>query len=88
MASNRYTPDQVKAIVESGEPIFILRAKDIFSPITIEYWAALMQKSNADPSLIALAREQAVNIKKWQGDNGFKVPDGDKKESQEDGKDV
>lgn len=74
-SNNRYTPEQASEIIKSGEPVFILRGKDVFTPITIEYWIGLMKKSKADPELIKLAEEQAKRIKDWQGKNGFKVAD-------------
>lgn len=66
------------------EPIFVLRAKDIFAPVIVEEWANCVSEavqgvatSEADASRrkVKYARALAHQMRAWQEMNSCKVPD-------------
>lgn len=63
--------------VPEDEPVFALRARDMFAPAVIRVWTTLCHASNNKA-----ARTKAAEVEKfidemtaWQERNGKKVPD-------------
>lgn len=61
--------------VADDEPIFILRAQDVLSGRTVEYWADEAMLAEVPKLKIQEALQCAAAIRKWQSQNGCKVPD-------------
>jgi hypothetical protein len=62
------------------EPVFILRAKDEFAPVTVMDWAERVEASSDRPNTntvekIREARALAYKMRVWQEEHGCKVPD-------------
>jgi hypothetical protein len=60
-----------------AEPVFVLRAQDMFAPAIVERWAALVEGQNkpASKHKIAEARAIAHEMRAWQCRNTQKIPD-------------
>lgn len=72
--------------VPRNEPVFVLRAQDLFAPSTVGVWAALCLAQNAvdkdgnplHPETLAKgdrAMELSKQMRKFQEQHGCKVPD-------------
>lgn len=67
--------------IGEDEPVFILRAKDMFSVETVIHWANKAYRVGEDTGNSALlemslaAQEQAVAMGEWQNQNGCNIPD-------------
>lgn len=70
--------------VPEDEPVFVLRAQDVYAPSALVAWSGLVGSSNnnqpcSDGSLIkvAKARQLAEEMRQWQEKNYLrvKVPD-------------
>lgn len=60
----------IKEVAESGEPIFILRAKDIFSIQAVGHYIDLLEKYGPEAHDMAIgASEQNQVMRSWQRDN-------------------
>lgn len=58
------------------EELFILRAKDIFAPNTVRYWALLLENTKLPrQAKIKEARDCAIRMEAWQEAVTKKVPD-------------
>jgi len=64
-------------LIGDDEPVFLLRAKDLFAPDTLRFWARMVQESNTDGSheLALSVNNFADFMNEWQKKNGFKIPD-------------
>ena len=60
----------------NDEPIFVLRSKDKFAPLIVEFWANLVEAANGGeiPKSVE-AFELANKMRDWQKINGCKSPD-------------
>ena len=67
--------DEVLAKIGDDEPIFILRAKDMLAPMTIDYWALHLAGLGGDTEKIEEAKALAHDMRVWQQNNGSKIPD-------------
>ena len=59
------------------EPVFLLRAQDIYAPDTLRYWADRVASGGRHPNL-SLAEDiriHAEQMETWQQKNGMKIPD-------------
>jgi hypothetical protein len=61
--------------IGENEPVFLLRAKDISAPATVEKWAELNRLHGGDPELTRLAQNQAQAMRVWQSVYGCKAAD-------------
>ena len=58
--------------IPADEPVFLLRAQDVFAAPTIEYWARQVESYGGSPNIVKLAREQSLRMAKWPK---HKIPD-------------
>ena len=59
------------------EPIFIIRAQDMFGPLVVEHWCDLVERTmgpDAGPK-VHEARRLATAMRKWARENHRKIPD-------------
>ena len=62
-------------IIPDDEPVFLLRARDIASPVTVRYWSNDVQARGGDVVLCDLVRAWADEMEQYGRENGNKVPD-------------
>lgn len=51
--------------LESGEPVFVLRAQDELATSAVFYWAATAESRGVDRALIDEARAHAHVMRQW-----------------------
>lgn len=65
-------------LIPADEPVFLLRAHDVFAASVVEYWADLLQnrgdRSSTAPEIL-MARIQAQRMRDWAREHGCKIPD-------------
>jgi len=62
--------------IGEDEPVFILRAKDMLSPDTVEWWADKLESiPGHDTEAVEVARRHAQTMRAWQNLHGKKLPD-------------
>lgn len=63
--------------IPEDEPVFLLRGKDVLAPKTVEAWADLAEQMGASEHIVATARQQAKDMRKYQKENHtlVQVPD-------------
>ena len=61
--------------IGEDEPVFLLRAKDIFAAETIRYWADLLWGAGGDRTTYHAAHAAANTIEEWGKKYGTKSPD-------------
>jgi hypothetical protein len=62
--------------VRPDEPIFVLRAQDVFAPEVVECWADHVEgAAGEDAPKVVEARKLAAQMREWQRQNAAKVPD-------------
>lgn len=68
--------DKLDAIQRTGEPVFILRARDIFAPDTVRFWAGQLEmtRGKTHPKTEE-AYLLADKMEDWQKSHGRKIPD-------------
>lgn len=68
--------DKIDLIARTGEPVFILRAQDIFAPDAVRFWAGQMEMTTGakNPKVIE-AYQLAELMEAWQKDKARKIPD-------------
>jgi hypothetical protein len=77
-----YTPLAPTSIGED-EPVFVLRARDIAAPATVEDWCNLVEmRPDHDPVMLRSVRKWANEMRNWQHrnlltENSAKTPDVD-----------
>jgi hypothetical protein len=57
------------------EPVFLLRAQDMFAPVCVETWASMVAAAGGDPEMCRRVLAWADDMRRWQLDHGSKVPD-------------
>jgi hypothetical protein len=57
------------------EPVFLIRAQDLAGPMAVEAYAAAAAVVGASEEMINLCRRWARTMKRWQIENGGKIPD-------------
>ena len=72
-------------IIPEDEPVFLLRGQDKLAPMTLEYWAHLLEDqvlrtSDSDKihnllTMAGKANKQAQAMRDWQENNKAKLPD-------------
>ena len=64
---------------DGGEPVFIIRAHDVFAPMLVEHWASMVQATignrGRNCNKAEGARQIADHMRDWTRRNGNKVPD-------------
>ncbi len=63
-----------EGLIPEDEPVFLIRGQDVTAPLVLEFWASVAQAKGAKPNIIAVVREHAEDMRRWQ-DNHCKVPD-------------
>lgn len=59
-----------------GEPVFMLRARDILAPDTVRFWAGQITMIQGEGSLKAREALQLANdMEAWQQSQARKIPD-------------
>ena len=68
--------DKIDLIARTGEPVFILRAQDIFAPDAVRFWAGQMEMTTGpnNPKVLA-AKHLAEMMEAWQKEKARKIPD-------------
>lgn len=61
--------------IPAGEPVFLLRAKDVTAPAVVKFWAQQALEAGAHPEIIHAAMVQADRMAAWQKEHGTKTPD-------------
>ncbi len=63
--------------IGADEPVFLLRANDIYAPDTLRYWADRVAVGGRHPNskLAEDIRIHAEEMEKWQQENGCIIPD-------------
>lgn len=69
---NRIQDPQNK--IAEDEPVFLLRAKDVFAPDTLDCWAVMVSVSG-NKELAEHVKAHAERMREWQIKNGTKKPD-------------
>ncbi len=64
--------DQIKACLERGEPVFILRAQDMLAPALVRAWIALAETHGVSPKKLMSAQTIVWAMEKWPN---RKIPD-------------
>jgi hypothetical protein len=62
-------------IIPDDEPVFLLRAKDVCAPLTIEKWCEFAADYGVSKDMIDAAYEHAQKMRSWQREHGSQVPD-------------
>ena len=78
MTKNKYTDKELAEIARSGEPYFLLRARDLYAPETIDEWIKLvtiLNLSEEQVKMIQSAQQVANDMRNWQRENKFQFPD-------------
>jgi hypothetical protein len=61
---------------DEDEPIFVLRAQDVFAPGVVRQWAyRVSTEIGKDHPKVKDALEVAKAMEKWQNKKGSKIPD-------------
>lgn len=53
--------------IAADEPVFLLRARDMFADEAVRFWARRVHEERGDPEIIKLARGQAEKMHHWPG---------------------
>lgn len=61
--------------IAADEPVMLFRAHDVLFPAIAAKYAELLRLHNADQNLIAAALAHESLARKWQRQNGCKLPD-------------
>jgi hypothetical protein len=62
-------------LIPENEPVFLIRAKDEVSALTVEKWADYAEQAGADDRMVKAARDHAKLMRIWQRKHGWQVPD-------------
>jgi hypothetical protein len=62
---------------DEGEPLFVIRARDVLAPTTIRVWVALAREAYVSEQKVAAALVRCQEIEAWQELYGAKLPDGE-----------
>lgn len=61
--------------IPDDEPVFLLRAKDLAAPATVDYWALRAESLGASPEMVETARRLAQAMRDYQRNHPSRVPD-------------
>lgn len=61
--------------IPEDEPVFLVRVQDKLSAMVVEFWATQAEIQGADMKIVIKAKEQALNMAKWQLNVKSKLPD-------------
>ena len=61
--------------IGADEPVFLLRAKDALAPATLEFWSDQLSRLGGTAKTVDHVRSWADLMRRWQAENGCKVPD-------------
>lgn len=59
--------------IGEDEPVFLIRAKDMTSVATLNFWASYAEAQGANPDIVEKAKKQALAMIEWQGKNLDKI---------------
>jgi hypothetical protein len=62
-------------LIPEDEPVFLIRAQDETSALTVEKWAEYAEQAGADWSIVKAARDHAAAMRGYQRKHGCKIPD-------------
>ena len=62
-------------LIPDGEPVFLIRGKDLAGPRAVREWAKVASELGADKAIIDAALNQAKRMEAWQTLFESKVPD-------------
>lgn len=62
-------------LIPEDEPVFLLRAQDMWAPAAVDNWADLLALDGGDIATVKQAKECAKEMRKWQKKHGSKSPD-------------
>ena len=69
-------------IIPDNEPVFLLRGKDVFAPILLDLYAAMVEYAAvSDKVIVRDVRTHAKAMRRWQKDCVQEFPDMDEKDS-------
>ena len=54
-----------KPFIPVEEPVFLLRAQDIFAARVVRFWAAMVAQHDGDPRTVEEAMKIAEDMDKW-----------------------
>jgi hypothetical protein len=63
---------KLRAILEAGEPIFILRGQDVLAPECVRHWSARAARECVNPQKVGEAWAISNAMEAW---NDQKIPD-------------
>ena len=61
--------------IADDEPVMLFRAKDVLFPAILAKYADLLRFHNADQTMIESVLAHEAAARKWQRQNGCKLPD-------------
>ena len=53
--------------IAADEPVFLLRARDMFADEAVRFWSRRVHEEQGDPQIVKLARGQAEKMHHWPG---------------------
>jgi hypothetical protein len=62
-------------LIPEGEPVFLIRGKDVAGPATVRTWARYAEEAGAGLDIINAAYRQATAMENWQKKHEKQVPD-------------
>ena len=73
--SQKAVESSLKVIEIFNEPIFVLRAKDMFAPRIVRIWAQTARRHDCPNEKVNEAFDISREMEQWQKENGCKIPD-------------
>lgn len=70
--------DRIQAptdLIPADEPVFLLRSQDKLSADIVDFWADMAEDMGCGKEIVASARQQAVEMRRWQKEHAYKTPD-------------
>lgn len=64
-----------EGIIPDNEPVFVIRGQDKVAPGVLRFYADQAARAGAEPDLVNAVRHHALEMERWQMENGSKVPD-------------
>ena len=59
--------------IGEDEPVFLIRAKDMCSVATLNFWASYAESQGANSDIVETAKRQSLAMIEWQGKNLDKI---------------
>lgn len=77
-ASQKYndmTPEELYEHIPEDEPVFLLRAQDVYSVGRVRKWVQLLKKDRPDSPTVHEVEVHIQRMIEWQTDQGCHIPD-------------